>query len=75
MILDISSTFEHFRDRWTPSVSDWVSYTDWQNSGSKDILIRANKKFKKILASSSETLIDKELENSLKLYMHKTFTV
>jgi len=67
--LSHTNTFEHFRDRWTPLIADWESYTDWQETGSEDILVRANKKFKKILASAPETHIDKELENTLKSYM------
>ena len=46
--LSHSNTFEHFRDRWTPSIADWDSYADWLETGSEDILVRANHKFKRI---------------------------
>lgn len=66
-----SNTFQHFRDRWTPSLADWDSYADWQETGSEDILVRANRKFKKILDCAPETMIDEELANNLRAYMQK----
>lgn len=64
-----TNTFEHFRSLWTPSISDWDSYEDWEKAGSEDVVVRANKKYKEILQNAPETLIDAELDNELKAFM------
>ncbi len=65
------STFESFRTLWTPSVSDWGNYSDWKNAGSEDVTVRANRKFKQILQSAPETLLDPETDKVLKNYICK----
>ena len=63
------STFEKCRSRWMPSISTCESYIDWKAAGSEDVVTRANKKYKEILAAAPESLLDKDVENSLKQYM------
>jgi len=63
------STFKKCRSRWMPTISTCESYMDWQAAGSEDIVTRANRKYKEILAAAPETLLDKDVENSLKKYM------
>jgi len=66
-----SSTYEHFRESWRPTVSDWDLYQDWQESGSKDVVTRANKRFKKILAEAPSNLLDSEIEKELLDYLRE----
>ncbi|KUO50150.1 MAG: trimethylamine--corrinoid methyltransferase [Desulfitibacter sp. BRH_c19] len=66
-------TFDHFRDRWLPTMSDWESYEGWKKNGSEDIEIIANRKYREILKNAPETLIDDELDKDLKTYINKTF--
>jgi trimethylamine--corrinoid protein Co-methyltransferase len=65
------NTFEHFRERWSPTISDWDSREDWEEKGSEDVLIKANKKVKEILANAPEKLLDSEVDKELKAYMEK----
>lgn len=63
------NTFEHFRDRWMPTVSDWGSYSDWEVK-SEDVVVRANKKYKEVLRDAPESMIDNNLDNELKAYIN-----
>jgi trimethylamine--corrinoid protein Co-methyltransferase len=63
------ATLERCRDRWRASHSYCGSYNDWEKEGARDIVQRANKTCKKILASAPETLIDTALEEELKSYI------
>jgi trimethylamine--corrinoid protein Co-methyltransferase len=63
------STLQHCRDYWTPTVSTWDSYDEWEEAGSEGLLVRANKRFKEILKSCPETLIDPDLDRDLKAYI------
>jgi trimethylamine--corrinoid protein Co-methyltransferase len=66
------NTFQHFRERWTPTVSDWNSYGKWKKNGSEDILVRANRKFKIILENCPDTMIDPALDRELKAFVSRT---
>jgi len=63
-----NETFKHYRDLWEPTVSDWHSYTEWEEIG-EDILTRANKLWKKRLAEAPEMMINESLDNDLKAYI------
>lgn len=65
------STFQHFSDFWQPTVSVWDSYGEWEEKGSEDIVVKANRRFKEILKSCPDSLIDPALDNDLKTYMEK----
>lgn len=65
------STFEHFRDIWTPTISDWESYDDWKAAGSEDVVVKANRKYKEIISNAPESLLDPELDKELRAYMQK----
>ena len=65
------TTFEKFRSLWTPTVSDWGNYSDWQNSGSEDVVIKANRKYKEILKNAPETLLDVEMDKALLAFVDK----
>ena len=66
------NTFDHFRDRWKPTLSDWDNRQDWENNGSEGIVIKANKEYKKRLSEASETYLEKEVEKELNEYIKVT---
>ncbi|MDX1698267.1 MAG: trimethylamine methyltransferase family protein, partial [Thiohalobacterales bacterium] len=63
------TTFERCRDRWIAPYSYCGSYNEWEKQGGRDIVQRANKTFKEILAAAPETLIDPALEQELNAYI------
>lgn len=65
------NTFQHFRDFWTPTVSVWNSFDEWKENGSEDILIRANRRFKKILENCPDAMIDPALDRELKAFVNR----
>lgn len=65
------NTFEHFRERWQPSISCWDSYENWARSDSRDIIVRANQMYKEILDNSPKSLLNLEVERDLRRYMDK----
>jgi trimethylamine--corrinoid protein Co-methyltransferase len=65
------NTLTHFRERWLPGLSDWESYASWQEKGSEDVAIKANRKFKEILQSTPQTLIDPEVDQALNDYIRR----
>ncbi len=62
-------TFEHFRERWIPSIADWDSYEDWQRKGCIDYLERAREKAKELQASYVAPQLDKTVEKNLTRYV------
>ncbi len=66
-----SDTLTQFRSRWMPSLSDWESYENWVASGSEDVIVRANRKYKEILQNTPETLIDPEMDKALNGYIQR----
>lgn len=65
-------TFAHYRDRWTPSISTWDSYTAWEKAGAEDIVTRADKKCKEILAEAPAMLCDPALDQEMQAFLKKT---
>ncbi len=65
-----ANTFQHFRERWSPTVSVWDSLDEWKKNGSEDILVIANRKFKKILENRPDTMIDPALDRELKAFVN-----
>lgn len=65
------NTLTHFRERWLPGLSDWESYASWQEKGSEDVAAKANRKFKEILQSTPQTLIDPEVDQALNDYIRR----
>ena len=61
-------TFKRYKELWEPTVSDWHSYSEWQEIN-QDVLVRANKIWKKRLAEAPEMMIDEELNKLLLDYM------
>ena len=65
------STMEYYKDHWLPmhNLASWESYANWEEKGREDILVRANRKWKDILANSPESMIDPELDKMLQDYL------
>jgi len=66
--LEHNSTYEHFRSRWTPSISDWDAYENWEGAGKPDINAAANRKWKAILATAPDCLLEPEQLKALEDY-------
>lgn len=69
--LSHKSTFEKCRTLWTPVVSDWGNYSEWKNAGSEDVTVRANRKYKQVLETAPETLLDPDTDKDLQEYIAK----
>jgi len=59
------STAAKCRDMWTPTVADWNAYAAWEKAGSEDILVRANRRYKQVLAECPDTLLDAATDDAL----------
>jgi trimethylamine--corrinoid protein Co-methyltransferase len=64
-------TFSKFRNQWLPTVSFWNSYDNWETTGKESVIVRANKKYKEILAGRPEMMISRDLDKDLRAYMEK----
>ena len=62
-------TFEHFRERWVPSIADWDSYEDWERKGSIEYSERAREKAKELLANYVAPELDTAVEENLTEYV------
>ncbi len=65
------SVFNKCRDLFQPTVSDRLNYAEWNRTGSKDVVVRANTIFKERLAAAPDTFLDPDLDRELKSYMKK----
>ena len=63
------TTAKKCRSLWTPAVSDWTSYAAWEKAGSEDVVVRANRKYKEILASCPETLLASGVNDDLAAFI------
>jgi len=63
------STLEHFRDAFTPTVSDWSSTEDWQAKGSLDAEDHAHSLVVKILEEAPASLLDPDVEAEMLAYI------
>ena len=64
-------TLTQFRGRWMPTLSDWETYENWVETGSEDVTVRANRKYKEILQNAPETLIDPAVDQALNDYIQR----
>ncbi len=65
------NTFAHYRGRWNPSVSTWDSYSAWEKAGSEDIVQKAEKQYKDILAQAPEMVCDSGLNKDMQVFIKK----
>ncbi len=64
-----ASTFEHYKEYWQPTVSDWSSYDSYAKMEGRDMLERAHRLYKERLAAAPETMLDSELDRLLQDYI------
>lgn len=64
-------TFDHFKERWQPTVSDWDTYEDWDRKGKIDLFQRARERVKELLDSYIPPELDQEVEKDLKKYVQR----
>jgi trimethylamine--corrinoid protein Co-methyltransferase len=64
-------TFNHFKERWQPTVSDWDTYEDWDRKGNVDIVERARARVNQLLDSYIAPQLDQELEKDLRKYVRR----
>ncbi|MBT4287868.1 MAG: trimethylamine--corrinoid methyltransferase, partial [Deltaproteobacteria bacterium] len=65
------TTVKECRNMWLPSISDWNSFEGWEATGSEDIIVRANRKYKEILEKAPASLLDPDIEATLKSYIDR----
>ncbi|MEW6263480.1 MAG: trimethylamine methyltransferase family protein [Thermodesulfobacteriota bacterium] len=65
------NTFDHYRRRWRPSVSNWDDYQRWQRLGAPDLAAKAERIRRDILAAAPETLLEPEIDRDLRKFVEK----
>jgi trimethylamine---corrinoid protein Co-methyltransferase len=65
------STLKACRSNWKPTLAFWGSYSDWEKRGFEDILTRANRKYRAVLAACPDSLLDPALDRELQAYISK----
>jgi trimethylamine--corrinoid protein Co-methyltransferase len=65
---------KQYKNHWLPiyNLASWKNYEAWKERGREDILVRANRKWKDILATSPDMMIDSELDKMLQDYLSNT---
>lgn len=64
------STFKNFKSAWRPTVSIWEDHAKWEKNGSQDVVLRANTRYKEILANSPDTTLNSEQEDALNAFIN-----
>jgi trimethylamine---corrinoid protein Co-methyltransferase len=67
--LSHESTMLHCRSCWRPTVSTWEDYDNWKAGGEEDVVVRANQRYKGILAGCPSSTIDSETDRDLRAYL------
>lgn len=62
-------TLNHFRSLYNPRLFDRSSYQQWEENGSDDIAIKANREWKKRVANYVQPELPKDVDNALKSYV------
>jgi trimethylamine--corrinoid protein Co-methyltransferase len=65
------NTMAHFKERWLPTMSDWETYDHWKETGSEDVVVKANRRYKEILQTAPQMLIEPEVDKALQDYIHR----
>ena len=64
-------TLTQFHGRWLPTLSDWETYESGVETGSKDVIVETNRKYKEILQNAPKTLIEPEVDQALNDYIQR----
>ena len=62
-------TLRNFRMMWSPTVSNWENYNEWENSGFEDAAIAANKVWKERLLNAPDTYLAPEVDKDLTAFI------
>ena len=54
---------------WSPTVSNWDNYSEWENSGFEDAAIAANNVWKERLLNAPETFLVPEVDKDLTAFI------
>jgi trimethylamine--corrinoid protein Co-methyltransferase len=60
------------RNGWKPTVSNWDPFETWLQEGSQDVLVRANRHYKKVLSQCPDSVLDTEQDKALLRFMEKS---
>jgi len=63
------TTLKYCRHFWSPGVSETGNFDNWKKKGAQDIAQKANKRFKEILGSCPDMIIDKQVSVDLEKYV------
>ena len=66
-----ASTFKNYRQRWRPQISNWDDYLKWQSQGSKDVVHRAGKMYRDVLAAAPESMIPPDVDRDLQRFVRE----
>ncbi|MBF0530655.1 MAG: trimethylamine methyltransferase family protein [Deltaproteobacteria bacterium] len=64
------STFENFRLRWRPMISNWEDYQRWQRGGAEGLLPKARSMSQKMIAGQPECMIEPDLDRDLAKFVN-----
>ncbi len=67
------NTFMYCRETFQNNISECENYNDWHNEGAFDIVERANKRYKEILAAAPETMLPTDIDRDVQNYMKKSW--
>ncbi len=63
------STMKNCRKFWSADIACSTSYEDWLKKGSEDIVVRANRKFRRLLEECPEVVLGGDIEKELSAYI------
>jgi trimethylamine---corrinoid protein Co-methyltransferase len=63
------STLKACRSNWKPTLALRGSYRDWEKKGCEDILTRANRRYRALLAASPESVLDPSIDREIQAYV------
>lgn len=63
------TTFERFKDLWTPSISNWDSVHVEEKEQQDTVIEKANKKFKEIIKSAPENMLPPKVDEDLRKFV------
>ena len=63
------STVENCRSLYTPEISDWNNFEDWQKGGGRDVLHTAREKYIRIMAQCQEMVMSQEIDQEIGAYL------
>ena len=62
-------TLDNFREMWQPTVSNWDNDNEWDEDGSEDATVKANKIWKERLENAPETFLDPATDKDLMAFI------